>query len=70
MSYAELRSNPIHTPTTLAEFGSVISKNPEAVLWAGGTYLMSRPNFYPTDEMVDIIDRESPVPTASSTSAR
>ena len=56
MSYAELRSNPIHTPTTLAEFGSVISKNPEAVLWAGGTYLMSRPNFYPTDEMVDIID--------------
>lgn len=56
MPYAELRSNPIHTPTTLSEFGSIITKNPEAVLWAGGTYLMSRPGFYPTEEVFDIID--------------
>ena len=56
MPYAELRSNPIHTPTTLSEFSSVITQNPEAVLWAGGTYLMSRPGFYPTEEVFDIID--------------
>lgn len=56
MPYAELRSNPIHTPLTVSEFGEVIQKNPEALLWAGGTYVMTRPNFYPNQETTEIID--------------
>lgn len=56
MPFAELRSSTIHTPSSVAEFGSIITKNPDAVLWAGGTYLMTRPGFYPSAETQDIID--------------
>lgn len=54
--YEELRSITVHTPATLTEFGNIIVKNPHAVLWAGGTYLMSQPDYYPSTDNRDIID--------------
>lgn len=54
--YEELRSTTIHTPTSLSEYGQIVSRFPDALNWAGGTYLMSRPNFYPMDSNIEIID--------------
>lgn len=54
--YEELRSTTIHTPTTLSEYGQIANRFPDALNWAGGTYLMSRPGFYPMDSNIEIID--------------
>ncbi len=56
MPYAKLSSNQIHTPSSVSEVGSILAKNQEAILWAGGTYLMTRPNFYPSKSALDVID--------------
>ena len=54
--YEELRSTTVHTPITLSEYGQIANRFPDALNWAGGTYLMSRPNFYPMDSNIEIID--------------
>lgn len=35
----------------MAEYGNIILHYPESVLWAGGTYIMSRPDAYPSQKM-------------------
>ena len=50
-----LRSPTVFFPKTLNEAVAFKLKNPNAVFWAGGTYLMSRPGFYPSLASKDII---------------
>ncbi|MBR2281985.1 MAG: FAD binding domain-containing protein [Spirochaetales bacterium] len=50
-----LRSPTVFTPKTISEAISNKLKNPDAHFWAGGTYIMSRPNFYPNTNQKDII---------------
>ncbi len=50
-----LRSPTVFTPKTISEAISNKFKNPDARFWAGGTYIMSRPNFYPNPNQRDII---------------
>ena len=49
--YEGLSSPNIHTPHNMAEFASIIMHYPEAELWAGGTFLMTRPDSYPSKKM-------------------
>jgi xanthine dehydrogenase FAD-binding subunit len=53
--YEGIRSPAIHTPRSVSEFISTASHYPHAVIWAGGTYIMGRPNYYPSDGLTDII---------------
>ena len=50
-----LRSPTVFFPKTINEAVAFKLKNPNAVFWAGGTYLMSRPGFYPSLTQKDII---------------
>ena len=50
-----LRSPTVFTPKTVSEAIANKLKNPDARFWAGGTYIMSRPNFYPNPSQRDII---------------
>ncbi|MCQ2412533.1 MAG: FAD binding domain-containing protein [Sphaerochaetaceae bacterium] len=50
-----LRSPTVFTPKTVSEAIANKLKNPDAKFWAGGTYIMSRPNFYPNPNQRDII---------------
>ncbi len=50
-----LRSPTVFTPKTISEAITNKLKNPDARFWAGGTYIMSRPNFYPNTNQRDII---------------
>ena len=50
-----LRSPTVFTPKTVSEAISNKLRNPGARYWAGGTYIMSRPNFYPNPNQRDII---------------
>jgi xanthine dehydrogenase FAD-binding subunit len=50
-----LRSPTVFFPKTINEAVAFKLKYPNAVFWAGGTYLMSRPNFYPSTAQKDII---------------
>ena len=50
-----LRSPTVFTPKTVSEAIANKLKNPDARFWAGGTYIMSRPNFYPNPNQRDII---------------
>ncbi len=50
-----LRSPTVFSPKTINEAVAFKLKNPNAIFWAGGTYLMSRPNFYPSNTQKDII---------------
>lgn len=54
--FEELKSSTVHTPTTLQEFGSIISRQEDSIIWAGGTYLMTRPDYFPSQENKSIID--------------
>jgi xanthine dehydrogenase FAD-binding subunit len=51
-----VRSPLIYTPRTVGEFATVIARHPQATIWAGGTYLMSRPDSYPNGAKEGIID--------------
>lgn len=53
--YAGIRSPAIHRPKTLNDLSAISSRFPNAIFWAGGTYIMSRPNYYPNKESSDII---------------
>lgn len=46
--YEGLRSPNIHTPKNLGEYSSIIQHYPLSTLWAGGTYIMSRKDSYPS----------------------
>ncbi len=50
-----LRSPTVFFPKTINEAVAFKLKNPNAEFWAGGTYLMSRPGFYPSTAQKDII---------------
>ena len=54
-----LRSPTVYTPKTITEAVQLKLKNHDAKFWAGGTYIMSRPNFYPNPEQQDIISLSS-----------
>lgn len=43
-----LNSPNIHTPKTLSEYGNIMLHNANTSLWAGGTYIMTRPDVYPS----------------------
>ena len=49
--YAGPSSPNIHTPHSMQEYASIMLHYPEASLWAGGTFLMSRPDSYPSDRL-------------------
>lgn len=49
--YEGLSSPNIHTPNTLGEYASIILHYPTSALWAGGTFIMSRPDSYPSRTM-------------------
>ncbi len=49
--YDGLSSPNIHTPANLSEYASVILHYPKSSLWAGGTFIMSRPDSYPSKTM-------------------
>ncbi|MHC1691694.1 MAG: FAD binding domain-containing protein [Sphaerochaetaceae bacterium] len=53
--YEGIRSPAIHAPKTMNDLVSASSRFPNAVFWAGGTYIMSRHDYYPTRESHDII---------------
>lgn len=49
--YEGLSSPNIHTPKSLSEYASITLHYPTSSLWAGGTFIMSRPNSYPSRMM-------------------
>lgn len=53
--YEDLRSSTVFSPETMGELVNFKEKNPNAVFWAGGTYLMSKVMAYPSKEALDII---------------
>lgn len=50
-----LRSPTVFNPKTIGEAVAAKLKNPNACFWAGGTFVMSRPGFYPNPSQRDII---------------
>ena len=54
--YEGIRSPVIHTPKTLSEFATIAYRYPSAVIWAGGSYLMSQKEYYPSEIKDGIID--------------
>ncbi len=54
--YEGIRSPSVHTPKTMSDLVSVATRFPNATLWAGGTFIMSRENYYPTRDSNDIIN--------------
>lgn len=60
--YGELRSPNVHEPRNMAEFTNTVMNYKDSItsLWAGGTYLMSQEDFYPTNAPnVEIISLDS-----------
>jgi len=53
--YEGIRSPAVHMPKTLNDLISASSRFPNATFWAGGTFIMSRNDYYPTRESKDII---------------
>ena len=53
--YEGIRSPAVHMPKTLNDLISASSRFPNATFWAGGTFIMSRNNYYPTRKSKDII---------------
>ncbi len=49
--YEGLSSPNIHTPKSLGEYASIILHYPTSSLWAGGTFIMTRPDSYPSRMM-------------------
>ena len=46
-----LSSPNIHNPKNLSEYSSIALHYPQSTLWAGGTFLMTRPDAYPARNM-------------------
>ncbi len=45
----------IHEPRNLGEFIAIASRNPYSRIWAGGTYIMGRKDYYPSVRNSDVI---------------
>lgn len=56
--YEDLRSSTVFSPETMGELVNYKRKNPAAIFWAGGTYLMGKALRYPSKEPIDIISLE------------
>ncbi|MFA6681794.1 MAG: FAD binding domain-containing protein [Sphaerochaeta sp.] len=54
--YEGIRSPVIHTPKTQNECNTTILHYPNSQIWAGGTYIMSQKEYYPSDSKDAIID--------------
>nr|WP_319473247.1 FAD binding domain-containing protein [uncultured Sphaerochaeta sp.] len=54
--YEGIRSPVIHTPKTLSEFATIAHRYPQAIIWGGGTYLMSQRDYYPSEIKDGIIN--------------
>lgn len=54
--YEGVRSPLVYTPRSIGEFSTIISRHPQAILWAGGTHLMASPDYYPSEARDGIID--------------
>lgn len=52
---AQIKTPDVYYPKTLLDLLAVKAKNPQACLFAGGTYLMSNPLWYPSDNPQDIV---------------
>lgn len=59
MADNSIRTPSIYIPKSLNELINEKGRNPEAVLFAGGTYIMSRPHAYPRTDANDIISVNS-----------
>lgn len=46
--YEGLSSPNIHSPSTMSEYSQNVLQTPNATIWAGGTFLMTRPDSYPS----------------------
>lgn len=53
--YEGIRSPAVHMPKTMNDLVSASTRFPNATFWAGGTYIMSRNEYYPTRDSNDII---------------
>ena len=53
--YEGIRSPAVHMPKTMSDLVSASTRFPNATFWAGGTYIMSRHDYYPTRDSNDII---------------
>ncbi len=49
--YEGLSSPNIHTPKNLGEYASIVLHYPMSTLWGGGTFIMTRPDAYPSKTM-------------------
>ena len=46
--YEGLSSPNIHTPKSISEYASIVLHYPLSKIWAGGTFIMTRPDAYPS----------------------
>ena len=46
--YEGLSSPNIHTPKSIPEYASIVQHYPLSTIWAGGTFIMTRPDAYPS----------------------
>lgn len=53
--YEDLRSSTVFSPEGMGELVNYKQKNPQALFWAGGTYLMAKDITYPSKNPIDII---------------
>lgn len=53
--YEGIRSPAVHMPRTLNGLISTSTRFPNAIYWAGGTYIMSQKEYYPCRSSEDII---------------
>lgn len=53
--YEGIRSPAVHMPKTMSDLVSASTRFPNATFWAGGTFIMSRHDYYPTRDSNDII---------------
>lgn len=49
--YEGLSSPNIHTPENIPEYASIVLHYPSASIWAGGTFIMTRPDAYPSKRL-------------------
>lgn len=53
--YEGIRSPAVHVPKTMGDLALASTRFPQAVFWAGGTFIMSKPDYYPSRRYHDII---------------
>lgn len=61
------RSPIVHSPRSISEYFSLVKQYPDALVWGGGTFIMSRPDYYPSQKVRDIITLDT-IPELKHTS--